>query len=169
MGSPAVAYKTKTEVAQKRERKQVVVDKALDALYQKKGKLTAAIVLEAATPESHPLHRFFEWNDSKAAEQHRMAQAYALIQASKFVALLKEQTPTPSGASGVEVRRFVSPFSGEGFVARREALDGVNSRKAVIERKISTLRGWCREASDIKELAQIRNAVQAAIARFTGE
>lgn len=36
-------------------------------------------VLEAAKPESSPLHSYFEWNDSEAAHQHRLRQARSLI------------------------------------------------------------------------------------------
>jgi len=43
------------------------------------GKLTAQAVVDAARDESHPLHGYFEWDDSKAAHQYRLHQARALI------------------------------------------------------------------------------------------
>lgn len=43
------------------------------------GSLRAPDVVEAARPASHPLHGRFEWDDTKAAHQHRLWQARHLI------------------------------------------------------------------------------------------
>ncbi len=36
-------------------------------------------VVEAAVPEDHPLHRYFQWDDSEAAKRYRVWQARQLI------------------------------------------------------------------------------------------
>jgi hypothetical protein len=41
--------------------------------------LVAREVVEAASEDASPLHGYFEWDDSKAAHQHRLAQARHLI------------------------------------------------------------------------------------------
>lgn len=43
------------------------------------GLLQPDAVVEAARPESSPLHSRFEWNDGKAAEEYRIWQARQLI------------------------------------------------------------------------------------------
>lgn len=43
------------------------------------GKLTAAEVVEVARDPAHPLHGYFEWDDSAAAIQWRLVQARNLI------------------------------------------------------------------------------------------
>ena len=43
------------------------------------GKITAQTVLTAAKDKDCILHKLFEWDDSKAAERYRMAQARTLI------------------------------------------------------------------------------------------
>ena len=48
------------------------------------GDLTPDIVLEAARPETSPLHKHFEWDDSVAAEAWRKDQARTLIQSYKL-------------------------------------------------------------------------------------
>lgn len=48
------------------------------------GDLTPDIVLDAARPESSPLHKHFEWDDSVAAEAWRKDQARTLIQSYKL-------------------------------------------------------------------------------------
>jgi hypothetical protein len=47
----------------------------------KRTALTPAAVVEAAEPESSPIHNAFEWDDEKAAHEHRLQQARGLIRA----------------------------------------------------------------------------------------
>ena len=45
------------------------VAKHIRALYEENGKkLTARILLDAATPDTHPLHVLFEWDDTLLPE-----------------------------------------------------------------------------------------------------
>jgi len=74
--------------------------KLLTQLAQRNGGvLRVDDVLEEARQEGSILHKHFEWDDSKAAEQYRRDQARALIQRCKIT--LVDNTP-------VQVRAFVS-------------------------------------------------------------
>lgn len=57
----------------------------LQAIYDERGKLTPAIVVEEAADESHPLHGRFEWDDAVAGEAWRREQAHALIRSVRVV------------------------------------------------------------------------------------
>ena len=52
---------------------------ALAELESSGGRLTPNGVVEAARDAASPLHYHFEWDDSVAAEQHRLDQARRLI------------------------------------------------------------------------------------------
>lgn len=56
-----------------------VVGETLECIREKRGRLTARDVVEEARPEGHTLHRYFEWDDNKAAENYRADQARHLI------------------------------------------------------------------------------------------
>lgn len=49
------------------------------AIRAEHGKLTPALVVDAAAAEDHPLHDRFEWDDSTAAHKYRLVQARELI------------------------------------------------------------------------------------------
>lgn len=49
-------------------------------------------VVDAARDPSHPLHKYFEWDDSVAAEQHREYQARRLIQGVSLYIEYEERT-----------------------------------------------------------------------------
>ena len=159
-------YLNREDVGVVREKKQVVVDRELNALYKKHGTVTEDIVIEAARKDSHPLHRYFEWDDSVAAQHWRKSQALSLIMASKMVVVLQKNTgaaPNVVRADQPEVRRLVSAFRGEGFKLRKDALADDGQRAAIIEKHKSRLRGWCRETIDIQELGGLRLAILGLI------
>lgn len=68
--------KKKKVVAFKSSRK-VVVQRIVSL--EKEGKLTPQEVERDARPKNSPLHRYFEWNDSKAGLLYRLDQARDLI------------------------------------------------------------------------------------------
>jgi phage terminase Nu1 subunit (DNA packaging protein) len=61
------------------------VMQAVKALEDKRGRLTAQMVLQEARAASSPLHGFFEWDDSEAAEKWRLEQARELVRRVKIV------------------------------------------------------------------------------------
>jgi hypothetical protein len=161
----AIEYQSKSEAKVVRERKAVVVERALEGIYEKHSSISPALILQEATRARSPLHKYFEWDDSKAAAKYRLVQAYQMIQASKFVLVLKE-----SGAdvpdvvhAQPEVRKLLPAFRGEGFKMRNEVLNEADSRKAFVERKLETLRAWCRSVIDVSELDSTRKAIERLV------
>jgi hypothetical protein len=49
------------------------------------GQLDPATLLDAATPEDHPLHTRFEWDDTEAGHAYRLIQAHRIIQRVKIL------------------------------------------------------------------------------------
>lgn len=63
------------------------VRKALEDVRKdnEEGLLVAEQVVDAARDPRSSLHSYFEWDDGKAAEQHRLAQARALIRTIEVI------------------------------------------------------------------------------------
>ncbi len=55
------------------------VRKELEAIERERGIIEPAVVVAAARDPDSALHEFFEWDDSKAADAHRIQQARQLI------------------------------------------------------------------------------------------
>lgn len=72
----------------------------LDRIYQDRGKLDAADVVDESRPMEAVLHPCFEWDDPKAAELWRQQQARGLINC------IVTAVDTPKGKQ-VETRAFV--------------------------------------------------------------
>lgn len=52
---------------------------AIQGIESRDGKVTPESVVEDARSETSPLHRYFEWNDTKAAKKYRLSQARLII------------------------------------------------------------------------------------------
>ncbi|MBS5944936.1 hypothetical protein [Varibaculum cambriense] len=55
------------------------VEKELRALHSRDGVLTCEAVVREARAKSSPLHDYFTWDDSRAAERYRLIEAGRLI------------------------------------------------------------------------------------------
>lgn len=161
-------YITKEKASVVRERKQTVIDRELDRIYEKHKNVTTDLVIAEAKDKANPLHAYFEWDDKVAGEKFRQTQALQMLMASKFVVVLETSRSNPPrvvSANQPEVRRFVSSFRGEGFKMRNEVLSDKDERAVLIARFRARLRGWCDAVVDIEELAPLR----ALIAEHLGD
>jgi hypothetical protein len=145
--------------SQVRERKSVVIDREFERIHEVHGKITQEVVIEEARNPESPLHPYFEWDDSRAAQKYREAQALQLMLASKMVAYLNQET----SHEHIRVRRWLSPFRGEGFRMRLDVLKDAEMRRAQITRKISQLKSWADSVVDMTEFDHLRGLILAEI------
>lgn len=85
--------------------KRALIEESLQAIWDERERLTPADVLEVAEESTHPLHPFFEWDDSEAATQFRLAQAAGLIRSVK----IKLTTVHGGEVTDLQVRRWLAP------------------------------------------------------------
>lgn len=95
------------------------VESELDRLAQQYGFLNPEMVVEEARPPDSPLHPYFDWDDSVAAEKWRREQAHQLIIRCRV-------TITAGEGRTLKVRRYTGLPRGEGpafdFVPTEQAL-----------------------------------------------
>lgn len=148
----------------KREKKQLIIDKALEAMLETHKTITVDMVIAEATKPAHPLHDLFEWDDSIAGEKFRKMQAYSIVLSSRFtVQLIKQDNSHVKVMKSARVRRLVNSFNGEGFKMRVDALANDQDRAGIIEKKKSALRSWCQSVTDISELKPLRETIEAQL------
>jgi hypothetical protein len=76
---------------------------ALLNLRDKDGNLATTAVVAAARNEEHPLHGYFEWDDTRAAAAHRLTQAGQLIRRVRVI--VNESTDGPRTARALVSHR----------------------------------------------------------------
>lgn len=62
-----------------------VVGPILRDLTESAGRLDPKLIVTSARPKTSPLHRYFEWDERKAADQYRVWQARQLVKSIEIV------------------------------------------------------------------------------------
>lgn len=84
-------------------------------VYYSLKKRTPEELLAVARKRSSPLHRLFEWNDHRAAHQHRLVQARIMVNS------LQVDIMTPKGKTATVVAFIRSSRHGRPHIATPEA------------------------------------------------
>lgn len=168
MSAPAAATST-VQVPKTQSKRREACDKELERLHDLHGALTPDLILEEAKDEQSPLHSYFEWDDSVAAQKYRRQQAYDLLLAAKFVEVLVEQRGNRQVVVEKMTDHRVWLNAGRGtrkFMRRDEVLSEAEMRQQFIQRKLAELTSWCNSVSDVKELTKVRLTIEKLVAGF---
>jgi hypothetical protein len=127
------------------------------------GKLSPAAVVEDARSRVSPLHRAFQWDDSKAAKEHRLWQARHLI--NSLIVVVKGGN---SPESQRPKRAFVSVVRNKSrsYTARASALSEEDLRRQMVEQAIRELLSWRSRHGDLDELARVHRVIDAMARKF---
>lgn len=139
------------------------VQKALDDICKRDGSLDPRRVVEAARSKRSPLHSEFEWDDSAAAEAHRLNQARQLIRVA--VTILP-------GPLRQEIRAYVSlsdergKESGGSYYAVADVISDAERRRRAFTDARHVLEGLERRYAYLPELGHIFDVVRRMLREF---
>lgn len=123
------------------------------AALTKRGRLSPKLVVAwARGHRQSALHSYFEWDDTKAAERHRIWQARELIVSVEAVY-----------EDGKRRQVYVSPVSARGrggYVALTHVMSSAQMRREFLDQALEELERVCNRYNDLAELAGVREAVR---------
>ena len=132
-----------------------VVGEELDKISSRDGKIEASVVVKEAKPKRSALHPLFEWDDKKAAHQHRLEQARSVVRSVVVNAPDEVHTET--------VRAFVSVASGKPnssvYVPMSSAFSEPLTREQVLRNALAELQAWKDRYRTYQELAVVFAAI----------
>jgi len=112
------------------------------------GVLMPAAVVKAARRESSPLHDRFTWDDSKAAQKHRLWEARQLIVTVRVI--VNDSEPFNAYISLKPDRP-----EGGGYRAMVEVLSDKELRAQMLGDALAELEVFRKKYKDLKELASV--------------
>lgn len=128
-----------------------------DVRRQNNGALTPDALLERARSANSAVHGHFEWDDSKAAHQHRLSQAGDLIRAITIDISRSNIEPPKTIRAFVSVER-----QGErSYTSTVHALSDAELRRQVVAKAWADLEAWRERHRDLTEFARIFSAMDA--------
>ena len=128
-----------------------IVGEHIDLLRQKQhGELTPSDVLADAKNPNSPLHSFFEWSDTKAAQEYRLHQARGLIRAVVAVYVSEDKL-------AVRTKAFVHiPEPGAPHYRSADAaMSTKKTRDLVLQRAWREFQQWRSRYADLKEFGDL--------------
>jgi hypothetical protein len=118
-----------------------------------KGELTPADVVADAKGHNSPLHSFFEWSDSEAAQQYRLQQARGLIRAVVAV-IVSDDAPAKRTQAFVHIADPGAPH----YRAVDQAMSSERTREMVLRQAFKEFRAWQKRYEHLEELADLFKA-----------
>lgn len=104
------------------------------------GRLTPDAVVEDARDAASPIHKYFEWDDSKAAHQHRLDTARSLIRSVEVkVTTFRRDAPVRA-----YVRDPEAAANKQGYVPIATAKTDIDFRKETLSMELKRA-GWTLE------------------------
>ena len=158
-----MVYKWKDGTYISSQVKPEIAGKCIEKIIKKKGKVTPASLLDEAKHDKHPLHDYFEWNNTIAAEKYRRVQAGYLIRHITIESKAGEDNP-------VSIRAFISVMSDNNkkhFTTITSAMKDPALRNQVLQKAMEDLVVWEKRYKDLKEFSSVFEAIKAVkIAQF---
>jgi predicted house-cleaning noncanonical NTP pyrophosphatase (MazG superfamily) len=126
--------------------------------------VTAADVLADARSEKSPLHAAFEWNDNRAAEIHRLAQAGHLLRCLVYVRV-RVQHPDEAEPRVVRNVRAMYPVvedgeEGKAYQSTVRILGKAELREQLLATALEDLERFRAKYKQLRELAVVFQAVE---------
>ena len=136
------------------------IEKELRALHSRDGVLTCEAVVDAARAKSSPLHSYFTWDDSRAAERYR------LIEAGKLIATVRIEYTPKKAAQVVYAPAFIptgtnSEGKREYFPVEEVTRNEFLQQKALADAR-SEMEGTRARYSHLVDLLELSSEVFAA-------
>lgn len=126
------------------------IGQVIEQLIVERGEARPEAVVDLARNPDNPLHPCFEWDDTKAAEAHRIDQARYVLRA---VVIVRDS------ASDTTIRAFVSPEREGGYRTIEAVMSDPTSRDLLIEQARRDLEAFSRKYQALEELSGVRQAI----------
>lgn len=134
---------------------------ALEKIRESNNGITDDAIVTAAKPKSHVLHKWFEWDDSKAANEHRRNQARTLIRS--FEVVYVEQPGMKTRAYEVETKSTKPAERRTVYTTTEEVLANPESRDRLIADAIRMAMEFRRRFKMLHEMERVMEEIDKAI------
>ena len=136
---------------------------------EKSDTLTPHEVLEAARPKGSPIHGFFNWDDTAAAESWRLQQARQLTNHLEVVVIGDEGERSVRAFMSVSLPEDSDVGDRRVYMTAKVVASSEYFRSQAVASALSEVRRWQARYRDYKELALIFGAIEATQKRLRFE
>jgi hypothetical protein len=140
--------------------------RAIAALENEHGRVTAEALVQAASNPRHPLHHEFLWDDSKAAHKYRLEQARVIIASVRIVITHHHQRTSAVGY----VRDPEAMPRQQGYVSIKRLQNEEENAMDALDyeiRRLQAILERCREIAEALKLIPEYDDAVASVLRLS--
>lgn len=138
--------------------------KALEHIREQNGGLSDDAIVEAAKPKSHLLHKWFQWDNDKAAMEHRRQQARLLIRS--ITVTYAEAPETTTRAYEVHTKTRLGAEKRTVYSTNEEVLSDPNARDRLIASAIRSAMEFRRRFKHLHELDMLIEEINRTLVQL---
>lgn len=128
-----------------------VIASELRRIQEQQSVITPEAVVQAAKPASSPLHRYFEWDNHKAADNYRRWQARELILSVHIVDADEPDSQPVRAFVNISPEQGDDFIAGKGYVFTPTIATKANYQAQVVQYAYDQLRAWKEKFGGFKE------------------
>lgn len=140
---------------------QSIKDVLVDIATKNGGLLRPRDVVDEARNPTNPLHTYFEWDDTSAADEYRVLQAAYLIRRIKIK--ITRESEDPKAVSVTVTRAFSSLPSSRGkdggYELTERILQVPEKRQELLQEAINALNQYRAKYAALRELVEVIEAI----------
>ena len=155
-------YKARMGAPFKPEEAQVI-GKILNKIEEENGKIVPKALVDESKDTSSPTHRFFEWNNTKAAEKFRLHQAKNIINHVEIEIVSAE---VPGGT--IRLRAFQPIVIGgkRGYSASANVVSNEDYARQVVDRLVNMIEGRTRELQAFEQYVWVAKLLNRTVLKI---
>lgn len=136
---------------------------AIRELEDRHGRVTPENLVAAARNPRHPLHSDFEWDDKKAAHQHRVSTARGIINSVRTVQTIDHKTVSAVGY----IRDPRLPADKPGYVSTVSLRTERDAAMEAITRELSNVQSAIERAREVAAVLDLSEELDAMLVSVT--
>lgn len=140
-----------------------IVGPELERIEHVRGCLKPAEIVEESRPEEAPLHRFFEWDNSQAAQLYRQEQARTLIRSVVLITVGEQETAPTRAFVCVTQSKSETAFEGSAYISTVRAMRDDDYRGQVLQNAYDELSAFRHRYKHLQELADVIAAIDTVV------
>jgi len=147
-----------------KKRDAVTIGRRFRRLHQQHRQLTDKIIVADAHSPRSPLHRFFEWNDAKAAASARIERARYLLRSIWVYVVIKDDR---GNLDEVSTRSFLPKYVADGKYSPASVVFSQKDHAAtIIDAARRELEGWVARFEKYSFLGGVVQNIRSILGKF---
>jgi hypothetical protein len=126
-------------------------------------------VVELAKSKNCPFHNYFDWNDKKAGNKHRLHQARMLINSIQVVVIIDNKPQKRKAWFSVKEHIGFNDETARNYASFDRVINDENLREQILNKALSEVRYWREQYKIYSELMPIFKSINVVEQKIRGK